>query len=78
MISRRGFFKLAGKVAGALAIEPAVAKLETQIESVTPSPVTPSPAIGPFDGQIRLNTTENILEVYYAPKWIIYDSIKNL
>ena len=73
MISRRGFFKLAGKVAGALAIKPAVAKLETQIESVTPSP-----AIGPFDGQIRLNTTENVLEVYYAPKWIIYDSIKNL
>ena len=83
-MKRRGFFGLIGKVAGAFAVSPLVAKdmgdfeyrdtpsfpaVPEVSEDISQIPVGHTPT-SPIDGQIHYNTTLSSLEVYVNNKWI--------
>ena len=77
-MKRRGFFALVGKIAGAWAATPVVAKTMDNLNALD-TPVLPAPPevpkalpkiTEPFTGQIRYNTFEKELELYHGNRCV--------
>lgn len=77
-MKRRGFFALVGKIAGALAATPVVAKtmdnlnaLDTPVLPAVPEVPKAIPKITePVTGQIRYNTVKREPEFYLGNRWV--------